>query len=497
MQIHQEISLSNPPVHNWLRNINVSFDPAYTTPLVDEFIENLIKHFQILGHQTNWQPDNNTDVIITSVKFGDSLNWRDALLFTVRKKYNLNRNPGIYTIIHATPDELQETLTYFDTVLKKDPPDPKDYDFPGLTELAYRTLFEQGRRGGSIMALARLLQSQTKSIRIILVIGESRPQYAYIFDLVGAHPRIDATDQQTFFSDIALRLVTTMSTKEITAHQVLEPPIPSKTWKELMTPREMQKAAIELGHRNFFTEMVRISNLVHVPMVANTVSSQYSEGCFASWDPKINALIATITGSARPVEKDQISEDDLAVITGIRSDGSGALVRHVEGKRNDPPSSEAVEMMDMDTYLPKITLGTGWDIENEVPVVRSKLHGHRGIASYDPNFVEYVPLDPPFYSYPVSCATEAQARGIVAAFSRSHALINPEDPRNVVFTVLPGHGIVIAEKWVTGKEPFQIIYEYMDTGKLQVENHIPQGWMDYRDGKNGFMILESPDHNRT
>ena len=34
---------------------------------------------------------------------------------------------------------------------------------------------------------------------------------------------------------------------------------------------------------------------------------------------------------------------------GHRADGRGARVRHVEGKRNDPPSSEAVEMMDADT----------------------------------------------------------------------------------------------------------------------------------------------------
>ncbi|MGC8863037.1 MAG: FGGY-family carbohydrate kinase, partial [Armatimonadota bacterium] len=44
-----------------------------------------------------------------------------------------------------------------------------------------------------------------------------------------------------------------------------------------------------------------------------------------------------------------------------------------------------------------------------VPVVRSKLHGHRGVSAYDPRYVEFVPLAPAYYAYPVSCGTRAQA----------------------------------------------------------------------------------------
>jgi hypothetical protein len=55
--------------------------------------------------------------------------------------------------------------------------------------------------------------------------------------------------------------------------------------------------------------MVRVANLVSVPALNDAVSSQYSEGCYATWDAQINSLIATVTGSARPVEKDRLSED--------------------------------------------------------------------------------------------------------------------------------------------------------------------------------------------
>jgi hypothetical protein len=97
-------------------------------------------------------------------------------------------------------------------------------------------------------------------------------------------------------------------------------------------------------------------------------------------------------------------------------------------------------------------------------------------------------LDPPYYHFPVTCATEAQANGIHQAFARSEALRNPDDPRQVVFTVLPTHGVVIAEKWVHSKAPFQIIWEYFDAGHLQIENRVPQGVMEYVE-ESGMMVL--------
>ena len=196
------------------------------------------------------------------------------------------------------------------------------------------------------------------------------------------------------------------------------------------------------------------------------------------------------------MDKDNISEDELAVIVGLRPDGKGALIRHVENKRNDPPSSEAVEMMKLDGPLPKIPFKLE-PLEEEsvfqVPVARSKLHGHRGVAAYHPEHVEFVPLDPPYYHYPVSCATEAQANGIYQAFGRAESLRNPADPRQVVFTILPGHGLVMVEKWQAGKAPFQLIWEYMDAGYLQIEAPVPQGWFTFEGEADGRYHLRSPE----
>ncbi|MBC8446349.1 MAG: hypothetical protein H8D78_01235 [Chloroflexi bacterium] len=479
------------PIHLWLRRVQVAFIPGPMTFLLEEVMDGLKRHLRRLGHRVQTTPDDRTDAILTTARFGEPLGWRQALLFTAHWRFNLSHTPTLYTLVQMSPAKFQQLLDHFQTVLAKEPPNLADYDFPGLAPQAYRVLFEQGQRGGPILALERLVQAQTKSIQVLLVVGDDRPLVAYHFDLVGAHPRSETEDPESFYEDIVLRLVTTLSTSEVNQHQVVEDPIPRALWERLSTPAAMRLAGQQLGERNFFTEMVRIADLVQVPAVSDAVASQYSEGCFATWDPTLGALIATVTGSARPVDKGSITEDDLAVIVGIRSDGQGALVRHVEVKRNDPPSVEAVEMMNVDRALPTIVLGSAWDTPARVPVVRSRLHGHRGIAAYDPRRVEYVPLDPPYYHYLVSCGTEAQAQGIKAAFARSEALQNPEDPRQVVFTVLPGHGVAIVEKWVPGRDPFQVIWESMDAGYLEVDTLIPQGPMEYVPDTDGRMLLRT------
>jgi hypothetical protein len=479
------------PRHSWLRSLRMVFLPGPMTPLLEGVADGLQRHARLHGHLIQSMPDDSTDVILTTAPFGEPLNWREALLLSARRRLNLGRTPAVYTMIHVPSARLQQLLDHFETALAKETPDPADYDFPGLAPLAYRVLHKQGRRGGPILALERLVQVQSKSIRALLVVGDECPNAVYHFDLVGAHPISQADDLASLYEDVVLRITTTLCCSEVTEHQVVGDPIPYHSWQSLRAPRAMCVAGQQLGKRDFFTEMVRINDLVHVPSVGDAVATQYSEGCFATWEPALGALIATVTGSARPLNKDNITEDDLAVVVGVRSDGKGALVRHIAERDNSPPSSESVEMMGMDRVLPTVTLDQAWGFSAQVPVLRSKLHGHRGIAAYDPKQVEFVPLAAPYYHYLVSCATDAQARGIREAFARSEALQDPGDPRQIVFTVLPGHGTVIGEKWVTGKAPFQVIWECMDADCLQVDSRIPQGPLEYVLAPDGKMQLKA------
>jgi hypothetical protein len=486
----EEIQATRIP-HPWLRNINIAPIYPFEDPPLERIFDSLLDQFRQLGHEVQEKPDHQTDLLLTSAPFFEPIDWRDAPLFNKRRRFGLDHSPEVLTVMHTKPELFAARLDHFKTALGKDPLDIADFEFPGLAPTAHRVLIEQGLRGGPILALERLLQSQSKSIRILLMIGVDAPDEAYLFDLVGAYPRIPCEKSEAFYANIVLRIATAVSSNEVSDHKVAGETIPRKRWKSSTVPRAMRIASLELGKRNFFTPMVRIADLIQVPALDSAIASQYSEGCFATWEPELGGLIATVTGSARPVDKANLTDDDLSIIVDVQAEGSGVIVRNVEGKRNDPPSSEAVEMIEMDHALPRISLGQGWDNSYDVPVIRSKLHGHRGVASYNPQYVEHVYLDPSYYHFPVSCATEAQVRAIKSAFARSEALQNPADPRQVIFSVLPGHGVVIAEKWVSGKAPFQVIWESIDNNFLEIENKIPQGPLAFAPDREERMALQT------
>lgn len=487
-QYHMDALLSRP-LHPWLYPLKVAYVPGPAHPLLERVTRGLLERFRQRGHHVLEEPAPDTEVLLTTARFEEPLSWRQALLFTARRRFRLQRTPTLFTLVHILPDAFHRAMERLRRALARPAPEPADFQFAGLAPQACQVLYEQGKRAGPILALERVVQAQAKSIRSVLIVGDKEVEEAYIFDLAGAHPRLSGADFTAFCDELALRIATYACTHEVTEHQTIGDPISREIWDELRTPAAMARAARELGRRNFFTDMVRISDLVEVPYIEDAVARQYSEGCFATWEPALNALITTITGSARPINKDEITEDDLAVIVGLRPDGRGALVREVAGKENSPPSSEAVELLLMDLDLPRIRLGPEWGDWEEVPAARSKLHGHRGVAAFDPSAVEFVPLDEAYYYFPVSCATQAQAEGIRRAFARSDALRRPDDPRQVVFTILPGHGAVIVEKWAVGKAPFQLIWEYMDAGKLVIASRIPQGPFCFVSGADGRMHI--------
>ncbi|PTQ51602.1 MAG: hypothetical protein BLITH_1240 [Brockia lithotrophica] len=484
-----------PPIHPWVRPVRASWvDAPYATPLIRRFREALRTALLREGHHLLARPEDGVELLLTPAPLFEPLRWRDALLFTARRRFGLSKTPTIVSVIHAPTAAWEKALDGARAFLA-DPERFRGENFPyaGMAESAWEALLNQGRRGGPVLLLERVLQAQSKSIRVLLLVGDDALEEAYLFDLVGAYPRLrppaEASPEEREFlvaANVVRRLATVVSTREITAHETVAEPLPWEVWQRLEAPKAMKRAGREFGRRDFFTETISIDSLVHVPAVSDAIADQYSEGCYATWEPEIDALVATITGSARPFDKTQLTDDELALIVGVRPDKQGAVVRHVLGKRNDPPSSEAVELFDMDEPLPRVAWEEGGRTYT-VPVARSKLHGHRGIRAYDPRVVEYVPMDEAYFHYPVSCSTEAQAMGIRQAFARSQALRNPDDPRKIAFTIIPGHGVLIAEKWVRGKAPFQVIWEAMDAGALEITPRVPQGPFRYAPGADGRM----------
>lgn len=462
-----------------MRRVHLACVGGPSTPFLDRVVEGLRQAFTALGHDWAAAPDARTDSFLTTARLHEPVSWRHSPLFVGRKQWNLTHKPATYALVHATTAQFRDLVQHFERALARQPNDPADFALPGLAPKACEVLRDQGMRGGTMMCVARLLQSQAKSLRVLLVVGDDHPVEAFLFDLAGAYPRIAGGDDRRFCAEAALRIATHLSTREVTMHRVQGAPIARADWQAAPAPAAMLQVSRQLGERGFFTKMVRVADLVDVPALTDVLAQQYSEGCFATFDPHLRAQVVTVTGSSQPVQKMSIVEDDLAVIGEVLAGGHGVAVRQVEGLRNDPPSSEAVEFEGIDAELPRRVPPPAFGIGEPLPVVRSKLHGHRGVAGYDPRTVEFVPLSPPYYDYLVSCSTEAQAVGIAEAYRRSRALRDPHDPRTIVFTVLPGHGMLMVEKWLPGRQPFEELIAAMDSGRIEICYGVPQGWMRY------------------
>lgn len=474
-------------LHPWLKTIRVHFMPGVRpSKLQPEILEKFRQAFIRNGHAIDAAPTEETDIVITDGDFGRPIQVPESATFDLWRSHKLSRFPTVVSLAFLRTDDFGNIVSRLSRNIAKPNVDRADYRYAGLSSEAYRVLSEQGRRGGPVLALSRILQAQLKSFRVVLLVGESEPARAYHFDLVGSTACTRREESEdAFYDDIVHRIATAVSTTAVTEHVRSDSVLPLATWDGLDSVRAMCRASAEFDRRHFFTDAVSMSDILDIPSVSENIARQYSEGCFATWDPTIGALVATITGAAKLLNKGDITPHDLVPIQGPNAAGTGVIFHEVNGKEDHPPSSEAFEMMSIVRCAPERACPLPGHSGTVVPTVRSQLHGHRGIRCYDPRSVEYTPLDETYFRYPVTCGTEAQAQALSQALARSESLNDPEDARRVVFTILPSHGVFIVEKWSADAAPFQLIWEAMDKGAIQVEHAVPQAPFRYQNGQDG------------
>ena len=91
-------------------------------------------------------------------RLGEPLGWRDALMFTARRRYKLDHLPTVFTIVQATPEQFAARMAEIEAIMSGEAAGGPG--FAGILESATRTLSGQGKRGGAILYLARVLQIQ-------------------------------------------------------------------------------------------------------------------------------------------------------------------------------------------------------------------------------------------------------------------------------------------------------------------------------------------------
>ncbi len=466
-------------IHSWTHPISIAYMPGQDTPALQMASRALLDWLHDAGCTVSDLPDNGTDLIITTRRLGDTVAREEALFFNAKRQYRLSVRPQVLTIVDVPESDYQGLVQHFAVISRQSEEEASHNRYAGLGPQAADIISHQARRGGPDLAFARLVQGQVLSIRVMaLRTQEGRPFRAMHMDLAGAHPVTDATDLETFAQDAGARVLTAVCATEVNHHTFVEELVPAPLWEALSSPDAMVRAGSMFTQFGFFTTPLYIEKLLGYRGISEAISAQFSEGCYAVYEPDIPGLLTTATGSSRLVDKRSISRLDQAVVVGTRPDREGAVVRPVAGMEQVVPSVEAVEMMGLCERVPQHTHLNSHGLVVTVPNVRAILHGHLGVAAFDPERVEAVMLDPLYYTLLVSCGTGALAEGTARAFARSQSLTDLHDPRRVIFLEQPGHGVMAVEKWPAvddSSRPFETLYDYLSSGILLMTLDIAQG----------------------
>ena len=465
-------------VHSWTHPISIAYMPGDNTAALDLACSALLDWLREAGCTVTDLPDNGTELIVTTRRFGDNVTREEALFFNAKRQYHLSSRPQLLTLVDVPEDEYQSLVQHFTAIAQLPEEEASRKQYPGLGPQAAGLISHQARRGGPELAFARLVQGQVLSIRVMAIRTQAgHPYRAMHFDMAGARPVTDATDLESFAEDAGPRVLAAVCAVEVNHHSFVDEPVPADLWESLSSPDVMVRAGSMFTQYGFFTTPLYVEKLLGYRGISEAISAQFSEGCYAVYEPDIPGLLTTASGSSRLVDKRSISRQDQAVVVGTRPDHEGAMVRPVAGMDRVVPSVEAVEMMGLCERVPKHRHLNSHGLPVIVPNVRAILHGHLGVAAYDPDLVEAVMLDPLFYTQLVSCGTGALAEGTATAFARSESLKDLHDPRRVIFLEQPGHGVMVVEKWPAtddGSQPFETIRDYLGTGILQMTLDIAQ-----------------------
>ena len=207
------------PLHAWTRPITIAFLPRRRTPGLNLALEALFDWLRAAGCVIQDQPDNNTNLILTTGVYGEWVGRDESLLFHAKRLYRLGRRPTILTMVDVPEAEFQTQLEHFRTLGRLPEAEAAQVQYAGLGPQAAEVIAHQARRGGPELAIGRYLQTRFISIRVMaLRTVNDRPYRAVHYDLAGARPVSDATNLEDFAAEVGARLLAAVCATEVNHH---------------------------------------------------------------------------------------------------------------------------------------------------------------------------------------------------------------------------------------------------------------------------------------
>lgn len=338
-----------------------------------------------------------------------------------------------------------------------------------------------------VLEVARRTAGRIGTPRVVFVSGDpgsGRVDEVTLCTLEGGHPTIAGEDWAFLVGDLANRLVALACAKEVGGqYRVVKDALSRQDWLASPVPDDLIEAGRRMDQLGLLPPQLEISQFVS-PALARVYErflnmKQFSEGTLCAWDPRLNLMMITGSGSWG-VDKRRLKREEVVPIGGVSEEG--VLVHAPEGMTTKGPSVETREFVEAFLRAPRVRLRateTGWAVDAdgpvEAPLIRSIIHAHVGVVEVDERWVEHVAPNRRAFPYAFGCGTNLMLEVTADALSRSRALHDPEDPRAAVLWEFDNHGIAVAELWKGEPRPraIQLTLDMFDPGVVGAIRYRP------------------------
>jgi hypothetical protein len=308
-----------------------------------------------------------------------------------------------------------------------------------------------------VIHTARMVMGRIGAFKALFLTADPRTGdivEATLCTLEGGHP----SERTDIVRRVRDRLVSAACANEVAGRlDVVPDAVGTAEWEASRSPEILTSIGNRMGSLGLLPAPHRVSDYVSSAMAA--VYQRYlgvkgfSEGMMFVFDPDLEALVVTASGSW-DVDKRSLTREDVVVVD-HRLHGGRIKVFQINGTQPKGPSVEAWEVCAILEASPTVRISKDpagrwrWDPQGtvEVPAVRGGIHTHIGVDHADASVVETVAPDRGSFPYGFGCGTDLMVDIARATVQRSAAIQDPADPRCYVRWPMLYHGEMSVELW--------------------------------------------------
>lgn len=433
---------------DWWRPCGIRFvgEVPASSLAVAAFLEDLRAAFELQGHAVDGDETVKSDVTVACVEIPDGpeqlgrriVEERYPLLMKLRKASARRGGIGHLVAVAEVPERLS-TMSHVEVV-----------------------------------QVARTLMSRAGAPKVLFVTRGELPGEVLevtFCTMEGGHP----SDRVEIAGRVCDRIITAACATEVAGRCDVETDaITAADWAAARVPRALAAAGRRMGGLSLLPAPQRLGDYVSQQLAVAYEKflglKGFSEGMLFAYDPELEALVVTASGTY-DVDKRFLTREDVVAVE-YRLNGGRLRILAPVGVTPKGPSVEAWEVCALLAAAPRVRVsrnGAGqWEYdpggEREVPAIRGGLHAHVGVSYADPELIETIVPDRSRFPYGFGCGTDLMIDVAQATIGRSSAIWDLDDGRAYVRWPMLYHGEMAVEVWRDGLpgEPLKGLLDLFD-----------------------------------